>query len=187
MAIKKCSQKKRACSLSVHRNQSPRSRLMDMAPNAQKSVRASASHGTGTRSPPRFIAPELCRLVEKAPSGPERVHETKFDGYRMTARIDRGRVSLLTRPGLDWSGKRPQTAAAHSKLPVQNAYIDGELCGVATNGISSFALIQAASDSGTGALVYFAFVCVRRSQRETCGGKYRYCDGEARTIMGSHA
>jgi bifunctional non-homologous end joining protein LigD len=31
------------------------------------------------------------------------VHEIKLDGYRMAARIDNGRVQLLTRTGLDWT------------------------------------------------------------------------------------
>jgi bifunctional non-homologous end joining protein LigD len=40
----------------------------------------------------------------------------------MAARIENGRVQLLTRSGLDW------TAAAFAKLKVKTAYIDGELC-----------------------------------------------------------
>ncbi len=79
---------------------------------------------------PRRVAPQLAKLVEKAPTGPQWVHEIKFDGYRMAARIDRGKVQLLTRSGLDWTAKYPATAAAFAKLPVQTAYIDGELCGV---------------------------------------------------------
>ncbi|TAL81007.1 MAG: hypothetical protein EPN75_05550 [Beijerinckiaceae bacterium] len=107
--------------------------------------------------PPRWVEPELCRLMEKAPSGPRWVHEIKFDGYRMGARIEHGQVTLLTRSGLDWTGKYPETAAALSKLPVESAYIDGELCGVRPDGVTSFSLIQAASDSGSSSLVYFAF------------------------------
>ena len=45
---------------------------------------------------PRWIAPQLSKLVEKAPTGPNWVHEIKFDGYRMVARIDHGKVH--TRP-----------------------------------------------------------------------------------------
>jgi ATP-dependent DNA ligase len=86
---------------------------------------------TSTRiaSPPRWIEPQLCKLVEKAPSGSDWVHEIKFDGYRMAARIDHGDVQLLTRSGLDWTEKYPETAAALAKLPVTTAYLDGELCG----------------------------------------------------------
>jgi bifunctional non-homologous end joining protein LigD len=111
----------------------------------------------GPASPPRWIEPELCRLVEKAPTGPEWVHEIKFDGYRISARLDHGKVTLLTRSGLDWSAKYPQTVAALSNLKAESAYLDGELCGVDSKGVTAFAMIQAATDTGPGALVYFAF------------------------------
>jgi bifunctional non-homologous end joining protein LigD len=52
---------------------------------------------------PRWVEPQLSKLVEKAPTGPNWVHEIKFDGYRMAARIERGKVQLLTRSGLDWT------------------------------------------------------------------------------------
>src|ERR1700693_3334006 len=54
---------------------------------------------------PRWTPPQLCQPVETAPSGPQWLHEIKLDGSRMSARIDRGRVQLLTRTGLDWSDK----------------------------------------------------------------------------------
>ena len=100
--------------------------------------------------PPRWIAPQLSKLVEKTPRGPNWVHEIKFDGYRMAARIDRGKVQLLTRSGLDWTAKYPATAAALAKLPVKSAYLDGELCGVREDGVTSFELMQQASDAGYG-------------------------------------
>src|SRR5262245_14183429 len=40
---------------------------------------------------PGWIKPQLTRLVDQAPEGPEWLHEIKFDGYRMHARLDRGR------------------------------------------------------------------------------------------------
>jgi hypothetical protein len=39
----------------------------------------------------------------KRPPGKEWLHEIKYDGYRMHARIDGGQATLLTRTGLDWS------------------------------------------------------------------------------------
>jgi bifunctional non-homologous end joining protein LigD len=108
-------------------------------------------------APRRFVEPQLCKLVEKAPTGPHWVHEVKFDGYRMAARIDRGKVQLLTRSGLDWTAKYPETAKALGGLRVTTAYLDGELCGVRVDGVTSFELMQEATDSGTGALIYFAF------------------------------
>jgi hypothetical protein len=59
---------------------------------------------------------------------------------------------LLTRTGLDWTAKYPVTAAALAKLPVEAAYMDGELCGVRPDGVTSFELTQQASDGGGGAL-----------------------------------
>jgi ATP-dependent DNA ligase len=91
---------------------------------------------------PRWIEPQLCKLVAKAPGGPGWVHEVKFDGYRMAARIDRGDVQLLTRSGLDWTEKYPEAAAALAKLPVTSAYIDGELCGVRDDGVGDITLTQ---------------------------------------------
>ena len=50
---------------------------------------------------PRWVEPQLSKLVERAPTGPRWVHEIKFDGYRMAPRIDSGKAQLLTRSGLD--------------------------------------------------------------------------------------
>ena len=77
----------------------------------------------------------------------------------MHARIDRGRVQLITaRSGLDWTDKYPRTAEALKALPVARAYLDGELCAVRRDGTTSFSLMQAATDGQSAArLVYFAF------------------------------
>jgi DNA ligase D-like protein (predicted ligase) len=107
---------------------------------------------------PEWIPPQLSQLVEAAPDGDDWLHEIKFDGYRMHARLDRGGVRLLTRTGLDWTHKYPPIAAAVSSLGARQAYLDGELCGVFPDGITSFSMIQAASDAGNAAgLVYFIF------------------------------
>jgi bifunctional non-homologous end joining protein LigD len=76
----------------------------------------------------------------------------------MHARLDRGAVRLLTRTGLDWTHKYTAIAAAVSALGARQAYLDGELCGVFPDGITSFGMIQAASDAGNAAgLVFFIF------------------------------
>jgi bifunctional non-homologous end joining protein LigD len=108
---------------------------------------------------PKWVKPQLCKLVDKALQGPEWLHEIKYDGYRMRARLDRGRAQLLTRTGLDWTHKYPAIAAAVSALPARQAYLDGELCGVRPDGkTSSLSMIQTASDAGIAdALVFFLF------------------------------
>jgi ATP-dependent DNA ligase len=107
---------------------------------------------------PSFIAPQLSQLVETPPEGDDWAHEIKHDGYRIHARIARGGVKLLTRTGLDWTDRYQTTAKALSKIKVQEAYLDGELCAVRADGTTSFADLQAATDSrSTQNLGYFAF------------------------------
>jgi DNA ligase D-like protein (predicted ligase) len=107
---------------------------------------------------PQWIPPQLTQLVDAAPEGDPWLHEIKYDGYRMHARLDRGAVQLLTRTRLDWTRKYPAIAAAVSSLDAQQAYLDGELCGVGPDGLTSFSMIQLASDSGNAAaLVFFLF------------------------------
>jgi bifunctional non-homologous end joining protein LigD len=107
---------------------------------------------------PEWIRPQLMQLVKEAPEGDQWLHEIKFDGFRMHARLDRGKVRLLTRNGLNWTAKYPQIAAAVSSLPARQAYLDGELCGVRPDGTTSFCMIQLASDAGNAAgLIFFLF------------------------------
>jgi ATP-dependent DNA ligase len=101
---------------------------------------------------PAWIKPQLTKLVDKPPDGAEWLHEIKFDGYRMHARLDRGAVRLLTRTGLDWTVSTRRSR----RSPAPQVYLDGELCGVRPDGTTSFSLIQNASDTGKGdALVFF--------------------------------
>jgi DNA ligase D-like protein (predicted ligase) len=107
---------------------------------------------------PAWITPQLTQLVEAAPKGDQWLHEIKYDGYRMMARLDRGAVKLLTRTGLDWTHKYPAIAKAVAALDARQAYLDGELCGVGPDGITSFNIVQLASDRGNAAaLVFFLF------------------------------
>src|SRR5262245_2238513 len=90
------------------------------APRAARRPTASARERRPRRSkgtPPAFVAPQLARLVERAPSEPGWGHEIKFDGYRMQMRVVDSRVSLKTRKGLDWTERFPEIAAAGAKLP----------------------------------------------------------------------
>jgi bifunctional non-homologous end joining protein LigD len=76
----------------------------------------------------------------------------------MHARLDRGAVKLLTRTGLDWTHKYPAIAKAVAALDAHQAYLDGELCGVGPDGMTSFNIVQLASDRGNAAaLVFFLF------------------------------
>jgi DNA ligase D-like protein (predicted ligase) len=117
-----------------------------------------------------WIPSQLCQPVETAPSGLQWLHEIKLDGFRMAARIERGRIKLLTRTGLDWSEKYPVVVEALAKVRADSAYLDGELCGVGEDGLPSFSQTQAASDGERGVrLVYYAFDLLHLDGRDTAG------------------
>ncbi|MBS0248525.1 MAG: DNA ligase D [Proteobacteria bacterium] len=113
----------------------------------------------GKRAPlPNFVAPCLATLADKAPDSAHWIHEIKFDGYRLQARLDRGKVKLLTRKGLDWTRKFTGIADAVARLPADNAVIDGELVVEDDKGVSSFSLLQQELKSGRqDRLVYYVF------------------------------
>src|SRR5207248_3759166 len=79
-------------------------------------ARAVAGRRNAAAALPEWIPPQLTQLVDAAPEGDDWLHEIKFDGYRVHARLDRGTVKLLTRTGLDWTHKYPPIAAAVSAL-----------------------------------------------------------------------
>jgi bifunctional non-homologous end joining protein LigD len=92
---------------------------------------------------PDWIEPCLATLVDKAPSGPLWLHEVKWDGYRVSAYVDQGEVTIRTRNGHDWTHRFPAIAAALIKLPVRNAAIDGEAVVLDDEGRSTFSGLQA--------------------------------------------
>ncbi|NHT78199.1 DNA ligase D [Rhizobiaceae bacterium CRRU44] len=108
---------------------------------------------------PDFVEPALATLKPKAPSGDRWVHEIKFDGYRLQARIEMGNVRLLTRSGLDWTERfGDQVAAAFTGLPVETALIDGEIVVHKDNGASDFSALQEDLSLGrSDRFIYYAF------------------------------
>ncbi|MPT23121.1 MAG: hypothetical protein E2577_09025, partial [Starkeya sp.] len=113
---------------------------------------------------PAFIEPQLATLVSKAPTGKSWIHEIKFDGYRLQARLDKnakdkGRVKLLTRSGLDWTPRFGLAlVAALEALPAKDALIDGELVVENSGGVSNFSLLQKdLAEGSSDRFIYYAF------------------------------
>ena len=108
---------------------------------------------------PGFIEPMLATLAAAAPEGERWIHEIKFDGYRLQARIEPGRVKLLTRSGIDWTKKfgKPLSAALQD-LPLGTAIMDGEVVVETSSGASAFSSLQAdLSEGRTDRFVFYAF------------------------------
>jgi len=116
---------------------------------------------------PRFVPPALATLREVPPNGPDWEHEIKFDGYRIQARLNHGKLRLLTRKGLDWTDKFPNVAAAVAQLPAETALIDGEVVVEDKHGVSDFSLLQAAiKDGSRDRFVYHVFDLLYRDGRD---------------------
>jgi bifunctional non-homologous end joining protein LigD len=120
--------------------------------------------------PPRFVPMALATLYGGAPSGPDWLHEIKFDGYRMEARLDRGAVQLLTRKQQNWTHRFPSVAAAVAALPAATALLDGEIVVEDGQGISNFSLLQTdLKDGRTDRFVYYAFDLLYLDGRDFTG------------------
>ena len=105
---------------------------------------------------PDFMPPQLATLADKAPNDSSYVHEAKFDGYRLQARLDSGKVKLLTRKALDWAHKFKPVADAIAELEADTALIDGEVV-VESNGVSDFSALQDALKNNKANFVYYVF------------------------------
>jgi bifunctional non-homologous end joining protein LigD len=107
---------------------------------------------------PQHIPVELTVLEKQAPEGDDWLHEIKFDGYRMLARIEDGRARLVTRNDQDWTARFPELTETFPSFSRPGTVFDGEIVRLKQDGISSFAALQEAlSNEETGDLVYYAF------------------------------
>ncbi len=122
-------------------------------------AKAMVPAGGKTASLPDFVPPALATLVAKPPQGADWLHEIKFDGYRLQARIAGGKVRLLSRSGLDWTDKfGPALQAAFQGLKLDDALIDGEVVVEGRAGASDFSALQADLSAGrSDRFVYYAF------------------------------
>lgn len=114
---------------------------------------------------PGFVEFQHPQLVRAPPNGPAWIHEIKFDGYRMQARVEAGQVTLFTRRGFDWTQKLPKLARELSAC--EDCILDGELCFIGPNGQPAFSGLRAAIGRGaTDSLVFFAFDILWRGQND---------------------
>lgn len=113
------------------------------------------------------ITPELATLSATPPHEEGWLYETKYDGYRILARVQNGQVELATRNGKDFTARAPSVVAALSKLAVDGLVLDGELVSpprgarAGTRSAGDFQALQNALREGRShELVYFVFDCL---------------------------
>ena len=135
-----------------------KAKAYDLPDAAADPIDPSKAKGAKKGSLPAFMEPALASLGTAPPSGDKWLHEIKFDGYRIQARVEAGRVRLLTRSGLDWTKKfGKQIVEALADLPVAMAMIDGEIVVETDTGASDFSALQA--DLSEGRSDRFAYYC----------------------------
>ncbi|WP_350029236.1 DNA ligase D [Caballeronia sp. AZ10_KS36] len=121
--------------------------------------RASSARGRSGGEPlPESIAPQLATLASRPPATGDWLYEIKFDGYRLMCRIDGGRATLITRGGHDWTDRMTALASAIESLPVDSAWLDGEVVVLTESGFPDFNALQNAFDRrSTAQLTFYAF------------------------------
>jgi len=144
----------------------PRARAKAAATNVERK-----QGGRVSRAPvPDFVPPSLTTLHENPPRGKEWLHEIKFDGYRIEARLDRGKVRLLTRNKQDWTHRFEPIAAAVAALPAETALLDGEVVVEDDRGVSSFSLLQTdLRDGRSDRFTYYVFDLLYLDGRDFTG------------------
>jgi bifunctional non-homologous end joining protein LigD len=107
---------------------------------------------------PAKISPQLATLVEEVPPGKGWISEIKFDGYRMVARIENGKVIIYSRNGNVWTAKLPTIAKSLGKLKLKQAWLDGEIVVLDDEGKSNFSKLKdALSGEDQRNIFFFAF------------------------------
>ncbi len=108
-----------------------------------------------------WIEPMLATAAEKPPQGDDWLHEWKWDGYRIEARVVAGIGSLTSRNGLDWTDRVPHLVSKLEEIGVDCTF-DGELVKMTDTGHSDFNALQRALKSGdVSDLSYVAFDLMR--------------------------
>jgi bifunctional non-homologous end joining protein LigD len=108
---------------------------------------------------PDTLQPQLATLADHPPEDEGRwLYEIKFDGYRMLARAEKGRVRLVTRNGNDWTSKLAPLRESLEAMDLPDGWYDGEIIMPGKDAPSDFQALQGAFDTArTADIVYYLF------------------------------
>ena len=94
---------------------------------------------------PEFIPPMLATAVADPFDDPDWLFEVKWDGYRVEAVVDHGKVRLYTRNRQNAATYFPDLAGAPDWINARQAIVDGEVVALDEAGRPSFSLLQEVS------------------------------------------
>ena len=132
--------------------------LRPAVPRAQSTPPSGPPAGAKKASLPAALAPQLATLSRTPPTDDGWIVENKFDGYRVMARLAKGKAQLFTRNGNDWTDKLGSLAKAVEDLGLDEGWLDGEIVVLNERGGQDFNALQNAIDHARGdAITYFVF------------------------------
>lgn len=104
---------------------------------------------------PSGIKPMLCTLIKQPLNDPDYLYEIKWDGYRIIAYVNEGKVRLSSRGGHDYTKKYPAVEKALKSLG-ENLIIDGEVVFINADGKPDFDALQSVNGNSH-SVVYYVF------------------------------
>ncbi len=118
----------------------------------------------------RFIDPMKPKLVDTPPTGGDWEYELKFDGFRVLAIKQGGKIQLVSRNEKDLTDTFAEMAEPLANLPCDECVIDGEVVALDPEGRSSFQLLQAREiDKEPAPLCYYVFDLLQLDGRSLSG------------------
>ena len=101
-----------------------------------------------------FVVPSQPVLRKQPPSGPQWIHEVKFDGWRAQLHKAGDEVAIFTRKGNDYTARFPAIRDSLLMLQANSAIIDAEAVACGDDGKPDF---KALMENATGALCAWCF------------------------------
>jgi bifunctional non-homologous end joining protein LigD len=116
-----------------------------------------ATHAQRKNDPmPRKVKPMLATPVDRPFDRPGWLFEIKWDGWRVLAEIEDGRVNLYSRASLSYNERFPTLVRSLESFQ-HDALLDGEVVVVDKDGQPNLQLLQHYSKDPQGQLVYYVF------------------------------
>jgi bifunctional non-homologous end joining protein LigD len=116
-----------------------------------------ARRRTREKAAPGYI-PELDPVEsETPPTGPDWVHEVKWDGFRAQAHLRAGKVTTYSRSGLDWSDQFDTVSEAVAEISAKSAVLDGEVVVIGPGGKPDFQALRRNLNKDSPELQYYVF------------------------------
>jgi bifunctional non-homologous end joining protein LigD len=91
---------------------------------------------------PKKLSPMLAELADGIRTESNWTYEPKLDGYRVLAFIEKGKVRLISRRGIDLTTPFPEVVADLGAQAVDTMVLDGEITALGADGRPSFNALQ---------------------------------------------